>query len=742
MLKSLLINSELMEKMKQETLERRTSSSSSKSLEDLTPIPDSEVIISGASETFVNGDEDGVVQNQNSSSIEINGKDAVDFEQLIDADMSKSQEKKMPKMGAQQPVMINESNSEKPTVSIVTVSKTTNSAVNATAMNTQKKTFTLDELIAKDMKRKAIEKAQLQAILKTTPRSNPNTPKSSPYQSPRKSDSPKLPELPELNLNNMLNGQQNPVKSVRKGLFPKISPAKKSVSQIANSVAPKVSLIKQEITSQDAEKFEDAKPLPRVPLVKQEVQESSPVEQETASQNAEKPEEVKPVPRVPKPEEVPSRQRTESKCLDVVDMEVDNSDAEVSATENLSTDVVQPNVAYDIVTKATELVKVIVNTIVDVPTVAAADITAESEVYQDDVTKIKDEPAVENEIQNDYTGSNNAPLEWQNPSNEVAEISEADVDKVETSLDEEVEENLYETAMDIEVHPEDDDINDCDSDGYDFELPKDKELCDITTDLNDNTPLQPDMTSVVGPAGKVPLIKDPLGLESSGVVNVFQEETYESDNSKDVVKFSDMGIKTSKRNYRGHDVGDRVSPEREPPVFDKLPGYCKLLTVPTKYPQKGEVKASKFVDNSIPDRDRDPSPDRSDPMYNKVPTYVTHFTNSTKYDGSYEKTGSQNSSRSQTPSLVIASSRGGSISRPTSRPVSRESTPPRAYKDVRSSSSSSNCSACSSSSSDYDSSRSRSRSHRRSSRGSRNSRHRHDRRKSYSSRSRGSRRSR
>ena len=173
MLKSLLINSELMEKMKQETLERRTSSSSSKSLEDLTPIPDSEVIISGQSETFVDGNEVGVVQKQKSSSIEINGKDAVDFEQLIDADMNKSQGKKTPMMGAQQPVMINESDSEKPTVSIVTVSKTTNSAVNATAINTQKKTFTLDELIAKDMKRKAIEKAQLQAILKTTPRSHP-----------------------------------------------------------------------------------------------------------------------------------------------------------------------------------------------------------------------------------------------------------------------------------------------------------------------------------------------------------------------------------------------------------------------------------------------------------------------------------------------------------------------------------------------------------------------------------------
>ena len=78
-------------------------------------------------------------------------------------------------------------------------------------------------------------------------------------------------------------------------------------------------------------------------------------------------------------------------------MEVDNSDAEVPATDDLSTDVVQPNVAYDIVTKDTELVKVIVNTIVDVPTVAAADITAESEVYQEDMTKIKDEPAVDNE---------------------------------------------------------------------------------------------------------------------------------------------------------------------------------------------------------------------------------------------------------------------------------------------------------------------------------------------------------
>ena len=69
---------------------------------------------------------------------------------------------------------------------------------------------------------------------------------------------------------------------------------------------------------------------------------------------------------------------------------------------------------------------------------------------------------------------------------------------------------------------------------------------------------------------------------------MFQEETYESDNSKDVVKFSDMGIKTSKRNYRKHDVGDRVSPEREPPVFDKLPGYCKLLTVPTNIHRKAK----------------------------------------------------------------------------------------------------------------------------------------------------------
>ena len=748
MLKSLLINSELMEKMKQETLERRTSSSSGKSMEDLTPIPDSEIIINDESERVIYEGKDSIVQNQKGSSVETNGKDAIDFEQLIDADMNKSQQKTL---GAQQPAKINQSDSEKPTVSSVTVSNATNSVVNTAAINTQKKTFTLDELIAKDMKRKAIEKAQLQAILKTTPRSIPNTPKSSPYQSPRKSDSPKLPELPELNLNNVLNGRQNPAKSIRKGLFPTISPNKKSVSQTADPVTPKVSPAKQETDSKDAEKPKEVKPVPRVPFFKQEAQEVSPLKQETASQRVERSKEVQPVPRVPKPEEVPSRQKTESKCLDVVDMEVDNSDAEVPSTDELSTEVVQPSVAYDILSKATELVKVIVmnasaakaeSTIMDVPTVTAADITAKKYIYEDDKIKIEEESAMESELQNDYAGSYKATLtrEAKNPVDITGEISEADVDRVKTSLDEEVEENLYETAMDIEVHPEDDDINDCDSDGYDFELPKDKDLCDITTDLNDNTPLQPDMTSFVGPAGKLPLIKDPLGLESSGDVNVYQEETCENDNDKEVVIFSETGVKKSKRNYRRHDVGDGVSPEREPPVFDKLPSYCKLLTVPTKYPQKGEVKASKFVDNSIPDRDRDPSPDRSDPMYNKVPTYVTHFTNSTRYDGSYEKSGSQNSSRSQTPSLVMASSRGGSISRPTSRPVSRESTPPKAYNDVRSSSSSSSCSTCSSSS--YDSSRSRSRSHRRSSRRSRNSRHRHDRRKTYSSRNRGSRRSR
>ena len=742
MLKSLLINSELMEKMKQETLERRTSTSSGKSTEDLSPIPDSEVIISSESERVIYGDEDGIVQNQKGSSVETNGKDAVDFEQLIDADMNKSQLQKT--LGAQQPVKISQSDSEKPTVSIVTVSKAAYSVVNTTAINTQKKTFTLDELIAKDMKRKAIEKAQLQAILKTTPRSIPNTPKSSPYQSPRKSDSPKLPELPELNLNNVLNGRQNPAKNVCKGLFSKISPAKKSASQTAESVTPKVSPIKQETDVQDAEKLKEVKPVPRVTLLKQEVQEVSPVKQETANQRVEKPKEVpQSVPRVPKPEEVPSRQRTESKCLDVVDMEVDNSDAEVPSSEELSTEIVQPSVAYDILSKATELVKVIVasatkaeSTIMDVPTVATTtDITAESEVYQDDTIKVKEESALEGELQNDYAGT---LTQAENLSDIKGEISEADVDRVKTSLDEEVEENLYEMAMDIEIHPEDDDINDCDSDGYDFELPKDKELCGITTDLNDNTPLQPDMTSVVGSVGKLPLIKDPLGLESSGDVNLYQEETCENDNGKEAVKFSDTAVKKSNRNYRRNDVGGRDSPEREPLVFDKLPSYCKLLTVPTKYPQKGEVKASKFVDSSIPDRDRDPSPDRSDPMYNKVPTYVTHFTNSTRYDSSYEKGGSQNSSRSQTPSLVMASSRGGSTSRPTSRPVSRESTPPKAYKDVRSSSNSSSCSSCSSSS--YDSSRSRS--EQRSGRRSRNSKHRHDRRKTYSSRSRGSRRSR
>ena len=700
MLKSLLINSELMEKMKQETLERRTSSSSCKSLEDVVPTENG---IADATDKANSKEKNSPLKK--TYTVELEAKNGVDFEKLIDVNMNKANVKKDMKNTNS----LETENSGISKVSIVTVTKNPN-----TSANTQKKTFTLDELIAKDMKRKALEKAQLEAILKTTPRSNPNTPKSSPYQSPRKNDSPKLPELPELRLNQPL--KRKPLsKNSSKESSPKVSPAKRSIAK------PKVASAMP--SKENTKKAKDAKPVTK---------------------------------EGPKPQEIPSRQRTESKCLDVVDMEVDNSEIvhniEVSSADEIKKK--QFGAAREIVTKVSELVTVIVkntpcvdseNTKRAVPT-AATYTTAESEMCQNVPTKEENGTEIVQEIDSqkitaDHTAKTEEKMKSEGDkclSDKEGEIHEPDGEDVKNvqTLTEDVEEELYETAMDIEIQPDDDYFHDDDDNSYQFE-PVDK-LGDMTTDLNDNTPLQPNMAFAVGAPEMIPLFRDPLGLESAGIVNIYTEQEEGNNCNQQNTKSVATEVKKSGRNYRKRDANERTSPEQEPTVFDKLPNYCRLLTIPNKYPQKGEIKASKLVDSSIPDRDRDPSPDRSDPMYNKVPSYVSHFTNSTKYDGNYEEGASLNSSRSQTPNLVIAS-RAGSTSRPTSRPVSRESTPPRAYKNARSSSSSSSCSTCSSNSSDFCPSRSRSGSRRRSFRRSRDSRHR---RRTCSSRSRGSRHSR
>ncbi len=159
--------------------------------------------------------------------------------------------------------------------------------------------------------------------------------------------------------------------------------------------------------------------------------------------------------------------------------------------------------------------------------------------------------------------------------------------------------------------------------------------------------------------------------------------------------------KRNKRNYRRREV---CSPLQRPNLpdndqfFDKLPNYFTALSRPEKHLSKKTDTVVRLVDNSVPDRDRDPSPDHDEPVYNKLPAYFSCFTNSTKYDDSMPNPkpirnsdplgleegiresnppsldGSIHSSRSETPNLVIAS-RANSCSRPGSRVVSRSNSP-------------------------------------------------------------------
>ena len=70
----------------------------------------------------------------------------------------------------------------------------------------------------------------------------------------------------------------------------------------------------------------------------------------------------------------------------------------------------------------------------------------------------------------------------------------------------------------------------------------------------------------------------------------------------------------------------------EEPMFDKLPSYLTVLSLPNKLYNKGDSKQLLMTNDHFPQRD--PSPERDSSQYNKIPAYHNCFTNSTKYDQS------------------------------------------------------------------------------------------------------------
>ncbi len=625
MLKNLLVDSQLMAKMKQETFERRNSAANG-AVSRAQP----SVILEEDQETSISTTRGGMVEQEGISGVRSAGDIDSGTSPDVDKPTSKDTRKFVGANGTKE-------------VSVPKVRSSRSSSTLAaggpgpSVVPTLKKTFTLDELISKNMKHKALEKAQLEAILKTTPRS---TPRSSPCQSPRKSDSPKLPELPGImGLAKSPSKKVTPTKKCSSG---KLTGSKRKPGVLENH-APEVAYPqkRREAVKVSAASGESKTTRPQM-------DENGTVTMGEAFD-------------VPKPDGKSSRIRTQSKCLDVVDMEVDETDdvCDTEAFESLSSGRETPDGKPNKVAEAVpNVVPASVNCKDDGQTgdkLAVEEVLRSVEVPTDETLiqqkehSAKDKNTAETEscVKKNFTGKT------QSPSNDS-------------------EDGLYEEAMDIHVPPtEDPFVNFENVDPFEPAIDRN----DLhSTDLNDNlqTPV---------PTRKFPFVTDPLGLESGEPVSPLV-----ADQARSSAKENQEKPKTSNRNYRKRN--ERASPEREPAVFDKLPSYCKSLTVPNKYPQKSEINASKLVDHSIPDRDRDPSPDRADSAYSKLPSYVSNFANSTKYDAWHDPWASKTSS----------------TSRPTSRHVSRESTP-KAYQRSRSASSSSSCSSSSSSST----SRSRSR---------------------------------
>ena len=101
----------------------------------------------------------------------------------------------------------------------------------------------------------------------------------------------------------------------------------------------------------------------------------------------------------------------------------------------------------------------------------------------------------------------------------------------------------------------------------------------------------------------------------------------------DISGFKARSSRGRRQNYRRNIPSPHHNDEG---YFNKVPNYFTSLSIQSQItrPIKRVRSGLQLVDSDLPNRDRDPSPDRDDPVYDKLPAYYSCFTNSVRYDTS------------------------------------------------------------------------------------------------------------
>ena len=101
----------------------------------------------------------------------------------------------------------------------------------------------------------------------------------------------------------------------------------------------------------------------------------------------------------------------------------------------------------------------------------------------------------------------------------------------------------------------------------------------------------------------------------------------------DTTGFKARSSRGRRQNYRRNVPSPHHNDEG---YYNKVPNYFTALSIQSQItrPIKRVHSGLQLVDSDLPSRDRDPSPDRDAPVYDKLPAYYSCFTNSVRYDTS------------------------------------------------------------------------------------------------------------
>ena len=148
-----------------------------------------------------------------------------------------------------------------------------------------------------------------------------------------------------------------------------------------------------------------------------------------------------------------------------------------------------------------------------------------------------------------------------------------------------------------------------------------------------STPLVADNAAVPETCSEVPREVTDSSLRNSEKRNDSAPCNAEPPARSDTTGFKARSSRGRRQNYRRNVPSPHHNDEG---YYNKVPNYFTALSIQSQItrPIKRVHSGLQLVDSDLPSRDRDPSPDRDAPVYDKLPAYYSCFTNSVRYDTS------------------------------------------------------------------------------------------------------------